>query len=105
MPRYSLLDFDLVWFVLVRRPVSEREKKRSKTRTTIICSVLLCTTLIICAAIVATVVQRRKVLRSKEEADVSLEIERKDVVIKTELGKGCFGIVYKGTLNDSRQVY
>ena len=87
---------------------TRQEGKGTKTQTVIICSVIICTTLIICAAVIALVVQIRKrpVTESKEESSSKddLEVERENVTVGAELGSGCFGTVYKGTLKDSKQV-
>ena len=94
-------------------PISpKRVKTGTITPTTLICSLVVFTALVISAAVIALAVQRRKrqVLRSKEEAEFSSvaadrwEVKREDVDIGTELGKGCFGTVYKGTLKDCKQV-
>ena len=66
------------------------------------CSLVICATLVICAVVIALVVRRskRQVLKMKEEEgfEDKWEVKRKDVNIGTELGKGCFGTVYKGSL-------
>ena len=72
-------------------------------------ALIICATLGICAIVIVItlVVQRKRQMEEagkKEEGD-KWEIKREDVVIGAELGSGCFGTVYKGTLKDSRQVY
>ena len=88
------------------RPV----KRGTISPTTTICFLILGTTLLVCAAAVAIalVLQRRKRQERNEEGKSSSEdnweVDRANVTIGTELGSGCFGTVYKGTLKDSRQV-
>ena len=96
---------------LSANPSQEDNKRGTKTRTVIICSLIVCSVLCcaVCAVVTAYVVQRkRQVLRLKEGAKLpsedNWEVERADVTIGAELGSGCFGTVYKGTLKDSRQV-
>ena len=66
------------------------------------CLLVIFATLVICAVVIALVVRRskRQVLKMKEEEgfEDKWEVKRKDVNIGTELGKGCFGTVYKGSL-------
>ena len=87
------------------------DKKATITPTTIICSLIVCATLVISAVVIALVAKRQKqqVLRLEEDAKSSLEedweVKPEDVTIGEELGKGNFGTVYKGTLNDSKKVF
>ena len=70
-----------------------------KTKSSLL---VLFTTLIICAVVIALAVQRRKrqVLKAeaKPSSEDNWEVKREDVSIEAELGRGCFGMVYKGTL-------
>ena len=72
-------------------------------------ALIISATLSICAIVIVItlVVQRKRQMEEagKEEEGDKWEIKREDVVIGAELGSGCFGTVYKGTLKDSRQVY
>ena len=62
------------------------------------CSLVICATLVICAVVIALVVRRSKRQIKEEGLEDKWEVKRKDVNIGRELGKGCFGTVYKGTL-------
>ena len=74
--------------------------------TTIIsCSLILCTTLIICAVAIILVQRRKRQIEEEAKSKDDWEVKREYVDIGQELGKGCFGAVYKGTLKDSRQVW
>ena len=65
------------------------------------CLLVLFATLIICAIVIALAVLRKRQvleLEAKSSSENNWEVKREDVNIEVELGKGCFGTVYKGTL-------
>ena len=77
-------------------------RKTRQEPTFSICSLVVRATFIICAVVIALAVQRRKrqVLKAeaKPSSEDNWEVKREDVSIEAELGRGCFGMVYKGTL-------
>ena len=89
------------------RTSTGKDQAGRKTRTILICSLVFGATLISSAAFIWAVMRwKRKeavVVAAKEEED-SCEVERGHVEIEAELGKGCFGTVFKGTFKDLRQV-
>ena len=88
-------------------PNFSKNRAGTKTRTILICSLVIGATLISSAAFIWAVMRwKRKeavVVAAKEEED-SCEVERGHVEMGAELGKGCFGTVFKGTFKDLRQV-